>query len=31
MLMPRIDWLLQAAGRAGLELHPSLLYEKTIG
>lgn len=31
MLIPRIDWLLQAAGRAGLELHPSLLYEKTIG
>ena len=30
MLIPQTDWLLQAATRAGLELHPSLLYEKPL-
>ena len=30
MLIPQTDWLLQAARRAGLELHPSLLYEKAV-
>jgi GNAT superfamily N-acetyltransferase len=30
MLIPQTDWLLQAARRAGLELHPSVLYEKAV-
>ncbi len=30
MLFPQTDWLLRAAHRAGLELHPSLMYEKPL-
>ncbi len=30
MLFPQTDWLLRAVHRAGLELHPSLMYEKAL-
>lgn len=30
MLFPHTDWLLQAVQRAGLELHPLLMYEKAL-
>ena len=30
MLFPQTDWLIQAVHRAGLEFHPSLMYEKTL-
>ncbi len=30
VLLPQTDWLLRAVGRVGLELHPSLLYAKTL-
>jgi hypothetical protein len=30
LLIPQTDWLLHAAERAGLEIHPSLLYEKAV-
>jgi GNAT superfamily N-acetyltransferase len=30
VLLPQTDWLLHAVGRVGLELHPSLLYARTL-
>jgi len=30
LLIPQTDWLLRAVRRAGLELHPSLLYAKAV-
>jgi len=31
ILFPQTDWLLRAVNRAGLELHPLLVYEKPVG
>jgi hypothetical protein len=31
ILFPQTDWLLQAVQRSGLELHPLLMYARTLG